>query len=143
MENEKYCLIHILPINIVKNSLSAADMSKLVNKKEIGLIVPRDDITKLRIPLPNCTIPKFQEYMALDDEILRNLQELRLRSEQQTAQRIISKCSKDNAVTKSEESSPKKRQLLAIFDDDLEKFLNEFASAVRKWAEVIIYYLIK
>ncbi len=38
MENEKYCLIHILPINIVKNSLSAVDMSKLVNKKEIGLM---------------------------------------------------------------------------------------------------------
>ena len=38
VENEKYCLIHILPINIVKNSLSAVDMSKLVNKKEIGLM---------------------------------------------------------------------------------------------------------
>ena len=33
-----------------------------------------------------------------------------------------------------EESPPKKRQLLAIFDDDLEKFLSEIASAVRKRA---------
>ena len=36
-------------------------MSKLVNKKEMGLTVPRDDKTKLRIPLPNCTIPKFED----------------------------------------------------------------------------------
>ena len=71
----------------------------------MGLTVPRDDKTKLRIPLPNCSIRKFDQDMDFWDGI-SDVRAARLKKEEKAAKTMIAKERSDANITKDEELSP-------------------------------------
>ena len=80
-------------------------MSESYDRRVICLPVPRDETTKLRIPLPNCSIRKFDQDMDFWDGI-SDVRAARLKKEEKAAKTMIAKERSDANITKDEELSP-------------------------------------
>ena len=143
LAKQTYCLIHMLPINIVDGQVTTVDVSKPKTKKELDKPLPTDPKTNLRIPLPICTRWEFEEYMTMHDEDLLSLRNRLLEDQQVRANssrgrsrknnRSSSGSSNDDDNNNSNTVKPsKERQYVNVDIEELMSFIKGFGCEVTK-----------